>query len=63
MGRPHQYENSTERQLAHRQKKRREFLSHVLTVQGAGYTLYQGDACAIAPMLQGIDAHPFQHVL
>ena len=55
MGRHRVYANATERQRAHRQKHRMRLQAPCVQI-GDLVTLYQGDACAIAPMLQGIDA-------
>ena len=58
MGRHRQYANSTERQRAHRAKVRAEALQSAPQVQGEGYTLYQGDALALVPLLG-----PFDHCI
>jgi site-specific DNA-methyltransferase (adenine-specific) len=55
MGRRRLYATATERQRAHRQKHRLRLQVPCVQI-GDRVTLYQGDACAIAPMLQGIDA-------
>jgi site-specific DNA-methyltransferase (adenine-specific)/modification methylase len=55
MGRHRLYANATERQRAHRQKHRMRLPAPCVQI-GDLVTLYQGDACAIAPMLQDIDA-------
>ena len=41
---------------AYRHRQAQHGLSQIPVVQGEGYTVYQGDARAIAPALQGMDA-------
>jgi site-specific DNA-methyltransferase (adenine-specific) len=55
MGRPRLFANATERQRAHRQK-RRQHLQPAGVQIGDNITLYCGDALVIAPTLQHIDA-------
>ena len=44
---------NAERQAAWRHKKALEQLSQIPVVHGEGYTLYQGDAVALVPLLSG----------
>src|SRR4029450_9646842 len=55
MGRRREYATATERQRAHRAEVRTELLATIPQVHGEGYTLYQGEARAVLPLLTGLD--------
>jgi len=55
MGRHRVYANATERQRAHRAEVRAKLLGAIPVVHGEYYTLYQGDARTIVPLLTGLD--------
>ena len=55
MGRLREYANATERKRANRRKHAQERLHQIPQVHGEGYTLYQGDALAVVPLLGPYD--------
>jgi site-specific DNA-methyltransferase (adenine-specific) len=56
MGRRRTYATNAARQAAYRHRQAQHQLSQIPVVHGEGYTVYQGDARAIAPALQDIHA-------
>ena len=55
MGRHRTYATAAEKQAAYRYRKALARLSQIHVVQGEGYTLYQGDALTIVPLLGPCD--------
>jgi DNA modification methylase len=55
MGRHRTYATDAERQAAYRSRQARAVLSQIPVVHGEHYTLYQGDALRIVPLLSGYD--------
>jgi len=55
MGLQRTYATNAERQAAWRRKKAQERLHQIPVVHGEGYTLYQGDALRLVPLLADVD--------
>jgi site-specific DNA-methyltransferase (adenine-specific) len=55
VGRPRLFATNAERQAAYRLRKRADVLHQIPQVHGEGYTLYQGDAVTLVPLLTGYD--------
>jgi site-specific DNA-methyltransferase (adenine-specific) len=54
-GRPRLYPTNAERQTAYRARKRAKVLEQIPQVHGEGYSVYQGDALVIVPLLGAYD--------
>jgi site-specific DNA-methyltransferase (adenine-specific) len=55
VGRQRLYDTNAERQAAYRERHAQDLLRQIPVVHGEGYTLYQGDAVALVPLLSGFD--------
>jgi site-specific DNA-methyltransferase (adenine-specific) len=53
VGRQRLYATNAERQAAYRERHHRDLLRQIPVVHGEGYTIYQGDAVALVPLLSG----------
>ena len=55
VGRSRNYATNAEKQAAYRARKRMTVLNQIPVVHGEGYTLYQGDAVALVPLVGAYD--------
>ena len=56
MGRPRHYQTNAERQAAYRVRRQQEHLRQIPQIHADGYSVYQGDALAVLPLLGPVDA-------